>query len=203
MLLWVEAAWSWSVSTTSRMGSQASLSLPLGCLWPWGLLRLRDWSHVLPPLKILCFLGPQVQLLSLEVGNYNPYPSSAPGCAFSICSSPNTYMNRYVEFSGIVGCWAEATLLSYGCFTGFRWKGSGKGSHTAMMLMSPWAHISCWGDYQEELWKFQTISLVDYYKIHKEWDELKTKPFSFQAEFRGKLKKPGQFRLKSLTVCKS
>lgn len=137
LLLWVEAAWSWSVSTTSRMGSQASLSLPLGCLWPWGLLRLRDWSHVLPPLKILCFLGPQVQLLSLEVGNYNPYPSSAPGCAFSICSSPNTYMNRYVEFSGIVGYLAEATLLSYGCFTGFRWKGSGKGSHTAMMLTSP------------------------------------------------------------------
>ena len=57
LLLWVEAAWSWSVSTTSGMGSQASLSLPLGCLWPWGLLRLRDWSHVVPPLKILCFLG--------------------------------------------------------------------------------------------------------------------------------------------------
>ena len=45
--------------------------------------------------------------------------------------------------------------------------------------------------------------LVDSYKIHEEWDELKTKPFSFQAEFRGKLKKPGQFRLNSLTVCKS
>ena len=32
--------------------------------------------------------------------------------------------------------------------------------------------------------------LVDNYKIHKEWDELKTKPLSFQAEFRGNLKKP-------------
>ena len=57
LLLWVEAAWSCSVSATSGMGSQASLSLPLGCLWPWGLLRLGGWSHVLPPLKRLCFLG--------------------------------------------------------------------------------------------------------------------------------------------------
>ena len=31
-------------------------------------------------------------------------------------------------------------------------------SHSAMMLTSPWACISCWGDYQEELWKFQAIS---------------------------------------------
>ena len=36
LLLWVEAAWSWSVSTTRAMGSQASLSLPLGSLWPRG-----------------------------------------------------------------------------------------------------------------------------------------------------------------------
>ena len=46
-----------------------------------------------------------------------------------LCVFQSTYLQMYTseEFSGVLMCWEEAPLLSYGCFAGCRVKGRDKG----------------------------------------------------------------------------
>lgn len=87
-------------------------------------------SCVPPPLLLLRSMDLGVQLLRLEGHNHRQPPLLFPQFYLRVFQTTDSYLDVqiYVEFSGILLCWAESTLLSNICFTSWILKGKDKGN---------------------------------------------------------------------------
>lgn len=71
-----------------------------------------------------------------RLGSWVPPPMLQQFCLLFVLQSTHFQMYRRVELSGILVCWTEEALLSYGCFTSCRLKERDRASHVTMMLTS-------------------------------------------------------------------
>lgn len=124
------------------------------CCWQWrrgllghgpplarGLLLLLStslWLQVPGHQSPVCHL-PRCYWILLGVARIQDcrhHLHCTPASVSSLCSGAPTLDNRYVEFSSILVCWAEAPLLSYGCCTDCILKSRNKESISYPMMLT-------------------------------------------------------------------
>lgn len=114
-------------SVAGGMRSQALLPLMPGSLWLGAGLWSGGWTHVCHLsfcYQVLWGCGHSCQVWGAGItGTAAAVPSI---CLLYAFQSTCLYMYRCVEHSGILLFWTEGPLLSYGYFTGYRWKGKEK-----------------------------------------------------------------------------